>query len=640
MGASLFAGELRGFGSVDRPLVHSLFTDHMVLQRDIACPVWGWSEPGDTVAVTFGEQTKTGTAADDGRWKIRLDPMPASTQPRTLTLKSAIRNSTSELRDVLVGDVWLCSGQSNMDFGIGGVNQWWNELPGAPVDGIRLFWVQPTSSFSPQDTVAGDWSVASREALLKKKSPYTSVGYSAIAWFYGRALHRETGVPIGLIESAQGNTAIQPWSTRASLRKSPKYPDDVTSLSGYERMLEDWAKRGDPAWPEAREWLSPDFDDTDWTALELPEDVGQANSLLWFRRQITLPPEWAGQALVLGLGPLREQSAAWFNGRFLGGHDQSRKGLDKRPIEHIFDVPPDAVRTGKNRVVVRVLGKRGLTGPADRMFLKLPGADEPVSLAGAWRFQAGTPLSKIKGRRRQPDRIWVPAGLYNGMIAPLTPFAIKGTIWYQGEGNAGQPAYAAELTALIRDWRAVFEVGDFPFYIVQLSGFGRYPAAPGGSSWAFTRELQARVAREVPNCGLAVSIDRGEVYDIHPPNKRDVGERLALVALARTYGKDVPCEGPTYREASVEADRIRIRFDHAEGLKSVGGGPAGFAIAGADQQWLWAQARIDGESVLVWSPDVPEPVAVRYGWGDNTLCNLYNAANLPAVPFRTDDWKP
>ncbi len=624
----------------DRPLVHSLFTDDMVLQREAACPVWGWSEPGDLLTVTFADQSEQATAGGDGRWQARLRPMPASAEPRALTIQSETRNQTSEISNVLVGDVWLCSGQSNMDMGIGGVNQWWNELPGAPVDGIRLFWVQPTSRFAPEELVKGSWSVASREALLKKKSPYTSVAFSAIAWFYGRALHRETGVPIGLVESAQGNTAIQPWSTLAGLRESPKYPADATSLSGYEQMLEDWAQASDPAWAQAQAWPSLDFDDTGWTSLAVPGDAGKAASLLWFRRQVALPPEWAGQALVLNLGPLREQTAVWFNGRFLGGHDESRKGLDGRPLEHVYDVPAEAVRLGDNLIVVRVLGQRGLTGPADRMLLQRGDAAEAVSLAGAWRFRAGTPVDQLRGRRRQPDRIWAPAGLYHGMIAPLAPFAIKGAIWYQGEGNAGQASYADELTALIRDWRDVFGLGNFPFYIVQLSGFGKYPAQPGSSSWALTRELQAKVAREVPHCGLAVSIDRGEVYDIHPPNKRDVGERLAAVALARAYGKDVPCEGPTYREMSVENGAIRIRFDHAEGLRSVGSGPAGLAIAGDDRQWVWAQARIHGESLVAWSPDVPEPKAVRYGWGDNMHCNLYNAADLPAVPFRTDDWEP
>jgi sialate O-acetylesterase len=225
------------------------------------------------------------------------------------------------------------------------------------------------------------------------------------------------------------------------------------------------------------------------------------------------------------------------------------------------------------------------------------------------------------------------------MIAPLAPFAIKGAVWYQGEGNVGLArTYEQQLRMMIHDWRGIFEQGDFPFYIVQLAGFGPLPAEPGGSGWALMREAQAGVARSVPNCGLAVAMDRGEIHNIHPPNKRDVANRLAAVALAKTYGMLVPCEGPTYREMTVEEDHVRISFDHAKGLKSLGSAPTGFAVAGKDQRFVWAQARIDGETIVVWSPKIPEPVAVRYGWGDNVICNLYNHADLPAVPFRSDKW--
>jgi sialate O-acetylesterase len=263
-----------------------------------------------------------------------------------------------------------------------------------------------------------------------------------------------------------------------------------------------------------------------------------------------------------------------------------------------------------------------------------------VPLAGTWKYRAGTPKAKLTGRKRQYDAVWIPAGLYNGMIAALAPFAIKGVIWYQGEGNAGYSGtYADELARLVRDWRATFGQGDFPFCIVQLAGFGPLPEAPpAGSGWAAVRAAQAQVGETVPHCGSAVAIDRGEIGNIHPPNKREVGERLAATALARTYGLDVPYRGPTYRAMQVEGERMRVTFDHATGLKSLGSAPAGFAIAGADKRFVWAQACIDGESVLVSAPEVKVPVAVRYGWADNALCNLYNRDNFPAVPFRTDSW--
>ncbi len=639
----------------DLPFVHSLFTDHMVLQRNAECPIWGWSDPGDTVTVEFGNQVVSAAAAADGRWEARLAPMDASTQGRSLIVKSKTRlanprngkeSLTAKIKNVLVGDVWLCSGQSNMDFGINSANQWWNELPSAPVDGIRLFWVQPDSAFEPARTVRGNWSVASRNSLLHKKSPYTSVGFSAIAWFYGRALHRETGVPIGVIECALGNTAIVSWSTLASLRTQEKYKGLQSSLQGFEQGHSQWARGSDPGWEVAKTWLAPDYDDSAWPVAENPRDWGKGDlpgfrGLGWLRRTIQLPEAWQGKPLVLNLGALTERTTVWFNGRFLGGFDggSHKDVISGKPIEQLYDVPPEAVAAGRNVITLRVHGQRGLHSRSKSLYLELPGSGSRIPLTDQWRLRAGTPLRELQGRTRHPDRLnGVPGGLFNGMLSPLAPFALRGAVWYQGEGNAGQKTYDQALRALIRDWRQLFQLGDFPFYIVQLSGYSSLPEKPGNSSWALTREIQARVARDEPNCGLAVSIDRGEIHDIHPPNKRDVGERLAAVALAKTYGKPVPCEGPTFKTMEIEKDRVRIRFDHAAGLKSLGSGPSGIAVCGKDRRWVWAQARIEGESLVCWSPEVLTPMAVRYGWGDNMLCNLYNGANLPAVPFRTDDW--
>ena len=616
-----------------RPFLHGLFSDNMILQRDTPCPVWGWAAPGAKVAVTLDEQTVTATAEADGRWLTKIGPRPAG-GPHTVTIAGP---QTVVLKNVVFGDVWLCSGQSNMDMGIDGVNQWWNEVPSAPMDGIRLYWVKPTSSFVPEATVAGNWSVASSETLLNKKKPFTTVGFSAIAWMFGRQVQKLTGVPQGMIECAQGNSAIHSWSTLASLRQEPDYGSALDPLAYYEQKVVEWAKTSDPAYGKSEAWRAPDFDDKAWKVIALPQDWSKTalpgfKGLVWFRRAVTVPADWAGRDLWLKLGPVENQSAVWVNGAFVGGEDGYRRS-------HAFRVPGGLVKAGPVSIAVRALGSRGFIGePGDMTLAKAEGSGETLSLAGPWRYEPSTPMAKLTGRSRQYDHIWVPGGLYQGMVAPLAPFAIKGVLWYQGEGNAGQPEYERELTALIRDWRAAFGQGDFPFYLVQLAGFGPLQALPGKSSWAVTREIQARVARTVRNSGLAVAIDRGELHDIHPPNKRDVAERLAAVALAKAYGRDVPCEGPTYRDMKVEGDHIRIAFDHAGGLKSLGSGPAGFAIAGEDRHFVWAQARLEGETVVVSAPEVKAPVAVRYGWGDNAVCNLYNQADLPAVPFRTDAW--
>lgn len=624
------------------PFVHSLFTDHMVLQRDLSCPVFGWSTPGDVVTVSFAGQKKQAKADQTGFWEAKLDPMPANAKGQELIVTGESSKKQVKLNDVLMGDIWLCSGQSNMEFGLMGANQWWNELPSSPIDGIRLFWVQPSSSFNEAvDVIASKWQVATRESLQKIKSPYTSVAFSAIAWFYGRKLHKETGIPIGLIESSQGNTAIQPWSSVKSLRTQGKNDPGMTSLSGYEKLLDEWAESSDPAWLESKQWISPEYNDKDWQNIEIPKDLSTTvnppfNGIIWFRRHIDLPSGWDKGSLTLNFGALNDQTAVWFNGHFIGAQDKTRKGVNKKEIEHTFTVPAEIVKAGDNVISVRVLGKEGLAGKPAQIYLKQTGTPKVLPLTGKWSYCMSTPVNKLQKRRTQPLRIWAPGSLYNGMIVPLAPFAIKGVIWYQGEGNAGQAAYGQYLTDMIRDWRALFQVGDFPFYIVQLSGFGKLLAQPGDSSWAITRELQAKVAKDVPNCGLAVSIDRGEIYDIHPPNKRDVGERLVLVALAKTYKKDVVCEGPTYKSMKIEQGHAKLEFDHAKGLKSIGSAPSGFAICGKNGKWVWANAKIENETVNVWHPEVKDPVSVRYGWGDNIICNLYNSADLPAVPFRTD----
>ncbi|HEY3330711.1 MAG TPA: sialate O-acetylesterase [Capsulimonadaceae bacterium] len=617
------------------PFVHSLFTDNMVLQRDVPCPIWGWTTPGAKVDVTVDNDTVSTTAAADGKWLVKLAAKPTGgthtitiTGPKTVTLKN-----------VLYGDVWICSGQSNMDFGMAGVDQWWNEMPSAAEGSIRLFPITTTAAFTPASTVTGAWTVATSDTL-RKRDQYDSGGFSAVGWFFGRSVFRKTGVPVGLIESAQGNTSIQPWSTVASLRRSPKYSPTMDAFTDYATKVAETNKANDPAYAQTDAWRQPAFDDSAWAEMETPKDwqstaLAGFSGVVWFRRHVTVPASWAGKDLTVNLGYVFEQSAGWFNGTFVGGQDGYRN-------EHKYTVPGSLVKAGDNVITVRIQGDRGLNGKPDQMKLTCDTSDEPpVTLTGTWKYKASTPGSQLTGRRRQFDRIWTGASLYQGMIAPLAPFAVKGFLWYQGEGNGGQSTYAVELTDMIRDWRATFGQGDLPFYIVQLAGFGPHSdiaCDPKTSSWGITRECQATVAAKVPNCGLAVAIDRGEVYNIHPPNKRDVGNRLAALALAKTYGLNVPCEGPTYKSMAVENGRVRITFDHANGLKSVGSGPSGFAIAGADKKFYWALATIDGDSAVVWSPSVKDPVSVRYAWADNPVCNLYNADDFPAVPFRTDAW--
>ncbi|MHB9131339.1 MAG: sialate O-acetylesterase [Armatimonadota bacterium] len=611
-----------------RPFLHGLFTNAMVLQRDVPCPIWGWTEPGAQVTVAVNGQSVSATADAQGKWLVKVGPFPAG-GPTTVTVTSP---QTVTLKEVLFGDVWLCSGQSNMEMGLKSVDQWWKEYGTANLPNVRLYTVPYDTQWIPPATVNAAWRVCTPDAVIADAPIYG--GFSAIAFFFGRKVHKETQVPIGLIESCWGATDVAAWSTPASMRKVPGYAK-FDPLAAYESGVAESWQQIDPAYETTKTWSTPAFDAAAWKTISLPkgwqkEDLPGFSGVVWMRKDVELPAGWAGQDLQITLGPIDMQDTLWVNGAFVGAYDLAN-------CTRIYRVPGKVVHAGKNTLVLRVLGNHGVTGKPEQFSL-LPVDGDPataLSLAGAWQYCASTPMNQLKGR--QIDRRFTPTGCYQAMIAPLAPFAIKGVLWYQGEGDVGRVGtYQMKLTNMIADWRVLFGVGNFPFYMVQLAGYGGQPTEPGNSSWAMIREIHANVSATVPNTGMAVAIDRGEIYNIHPPNKRDVGDRLALTALAKTYGKPVAYEGPSYRAMTVEGNAIRIAFDHAEGLVSRGSGPTGFAIAGADGKFVWAQAYLDGETVVVSSPKVPQPTMVRYGWADNPLCNLYNRDGLPAVPFRTD----
>ena len=610
-----------------RPFLHGLFSDSVMLQRDVPCPIWGWTDPGAQVTVSANGQTVVAKADAQGKWLVRVGPFPAG-GPTTVTIAGP---QTVTLKDVLFGDVWLCSGQSNMELGLKNVDQWWKEY-GTPYPAMRLYTVPYDTQCAPPATVNGAWRGCTPDALISDTP--ISGGFSAIAFFFGRKVHQETKVPIGLIESCWGATDIAAWSTPASLSRLPDYAP-LDPLAAYERSVTESWQQLDPAFAGTKSWSSPAFDASSWKTMSLPknwqkEDLTGFSGVVWLRKEVELPAAWAGQDLRISLGAIDAQDTLWVNGVFVGACDDPN-------VPRVYRVPGACVQAGTNTLVLRVLGSRGVTARAELLNLLPVDGDPATALAitGRWSYCASTPMAEVHGR--QADRRGIPAGCFQGMIAPLTPFAIKGVIWYQGEGDVGRVGtYETKLTRMIQDWRALFGVGEFPFYIVQLAAYGDMPGVPGDSSWAAIREAQARVSVTVPNTGLAVAIDRGEIHNIHPPNKRDVGERLALTALAKTYGKPVECEGPTYRAMKIEGHTIRILFDHARGLASVGSGPSGFAIAGVNGEFAWAQACLDGDAVVVSSPSVPQPTKVRYGWANHPLCNLYNAAGLPAVPFRAD----
>ncbi len=629
------------------PFVHPLFSDHAVLQRQVKVPVWGWTSPGTKVTVQFAGQTKTATAGPDGKWMVRLDSMPASTEHRTLVISAGPNDPSVTIQDVLVGDVWLCSGQSNMEMGIGVCNVT-SDIAAANFPEIRLLTVPHLVATEPVKTLETHWSPCSPVTVMQGLWG----GFSAAGYFFGRELYTQLKIPIGLIHSSWGGTIAEAWTSPEGLQPLGDFAGRIKEVAAakpgekidFAVEYENWCQKNDPGTQHG--WAKAECDTSSWKAANLPGPFEQAglpdfDGIVWFRRTFEVPAAYSGRPLKLGLGPVDDIDTTWINGVKVGQ-------MNRYDLNRVYRIPAEVLKPGANSIAVRVLdtgGAGGMVGKPEQMFIKPDDASagDPVTLAGAWQMRDSAALARLPAPPVFPDvnNPNVVTVLYNGMIAPLLPFAIKGAIWYQGESNAGRAEqYRRLLPAMIRDWRQRFGVGEFPFYVVQLAAFQPVHDQPRDNDWAELREAQALTAAEVPNCGLAVAIDIGEANDIHPKNKAEVGRRLALCALAKTYGKKLESSGPWYRGMKVRGNEIRLSFTHeGGGLAAKGGGELqGFAIAGEDHKFVWANARIEGRSVVVSSPSVPKPVAVRYGWDINPVCNLYNQSGLPAVPFRTDDW--
>jgi sialate O-acetylesterase len=621
----------------------------MVLQRGVRFPVWGWTTPGSRVRVEMRGKEETAVADAQGRWTAKLGPFDAG-GPFTLTVEGA---QTLTLTDVLVGDVWLASGQSNMEMGVTQVNDAEEEVSRANYPRIRLFQVPKVAATTPRSTVNARWLVCTPKNIAEGGWG----GFSAVAYFFGRRLHEELNVPVGLIHSSWGGTAAEGWISAEKLSTMPEFVPTVNDLEkawadskrppeNFDGALAEWWAKNDPGSAASPSWSEPSFDASAWKTMRLPqyfEDGGLPgfDGVVWFRKTFELPDAWAGKDLTLGLGPVDDVDTTFVNGFAVGG-------LSQWDAPRSYRVSARLLKPGTNTVAVRVFDGGvggGIYGRPESMKIEPAGGGAtPVSLAGEWSYRASVALSEIKTEppRSGGNDFSVPEIRYNGMIAPLLPFAVKGAIWYQGETNVGRaPQYERVMAALIRDWRERFTSGggDFPFLVVQLANHLERRDAPDDSEWARLREAQLHVSRDVKNSGLAVTIDIGDAKDIHPKNKQDVGARLALVALANVYGRGLEYSGPVYKSMKVEGGRVRIFFGHAAGgLEARGGRLKGFAVAGDDGRFRWADATVEGDTVIVSSREVKRPAAVRYGWADNPDCNLYNRAGLPASPFRTDDY--
>jgi sialate O-acetylesterase len=634
--------------------VPSIIGDNMVLQQGVKARLWGMAQPGERITVTFDGRTEGAITDPHSHWQIFLGPLKVG-GPFAMTIAGS---NTLTFKNVLVGDVWICSGQSNMEFPLVNATGGAEAMAQANDPEIHLFTVQKTTAASPLADVSGHWVLATPEQVGQ---------FSAVGYFFGREIYQRLKIPLGLIHTSWGGTPAEAWISHGALLANA---DLKPILDRYQMSLEDLPQRRENYKWALAEWeqknlhqdpgnkgqalgfADPAFNATDWKQMNLPQFFETAGLVIdgavWFRKEVDVPSAWSGKELVLDFPAIDDFDTTYFNGTRVGA--TGNETPNSYAVPRRYTVPGSLVHAGRNVIAVRVFdsaGEGGFGGAGLMSLVPVGGKEtEAISLAGPWTYKVELSLEPKKpdwGSRPElpgPTNQNSPTVLYNAMLAPLTPYAIRGAIWYQGESNAGRAyQYRALFPTMIRDWRSAWGEGDFPFYFVQLANWHAAQSEPGDSEWAELREAQT-MTLQVPKTGMAVIIDIGDPNDIHPRNKLDVGKRLAAWALTETYHQKVEPSGPLYDSFTVKDDKIRVQFKHIDGgLRTSDGGPLkGFAIAGADHKFVWANASVEGDAVVVWSKDVARPVAVRYAWADNPVCNLYNAAGLPASPFRTDDW--
>jgi len=614
-----------------------LISDGMVLQRDAAVRVWGWASPGEKVTIIFLGRIDTATTGADARWTVILSPMKAG-GPYSMQIDAT---NHIVLKNILIGDVWVCSGQSNMVLPMERVRPRYQDIIAHSENpSIRQFIVPQKYNFdAPQTELeSGRWESA---------NPWSVLHFTATGYFFARTLWEKYHVPIGLINASVGGTPIEAWMSKDALREFPAALEMAARFkdSGYIDSVQSENEEVSNAWygrvwrldeglNGEQPWYEVSYDASDWSTMELPgywEDEGLArtNGVVWFRKEFNVPASLSGGPAKLLMGRIVDADYDYINGVLVGS-------VSYQYPPRRYDVAPGLLKAGKNIIVVRVINTGGRGGFIRDKPYELRIADRVISLTGTWKYKVG-----VVARPMPPSTTiqYQPLGLFNGMIAPLLNATIKGVIWYQGESNAGRPSgYENMFSAMIADWREKWEEGNFPFIYVQLPNYGEVVDQPSESKWADLREAQLKTLA-LPNTRMAVTIDVGEWNDIHPLDKSDVGMRLALAAENVAYGDTtVVPSGPIYRSMRIEGDRIIISFTNVgSGLVVKGGGPLKrFEICGSDGRFVWAKARITGKNVVVWSDDVPVPTAVRYAWADNPAgANLYNREGLPASPFQT-----
>lgn len=613
-----------------------LFSDDMILQRDKPIPVWGWADANEKIVIQFNNQTVNTKADKNGKWNVSLKAEKAG-GPYEMTIKG---KNTHTLKNVLVGEVWICSGQSNMEYIVSGVIQAKQETNDADFPMIRHFTVEKDMSSTPKTALkSGHWDICNKNTV----SNFTAVGY-----FFAKKLYAELKIPIGIIHTSWGGTCVETWTSKDAFEDSDEFkamiakmPNiDITALAETKnKTITDRVEKLQGAKVNTENEASyklASYNDSSWPEMQTPElwenqQLHDVDGVVWMRKSITVSKADANKEAIIELAKIDDQDVTYINGEMIG---TTRRYDEKR----VYNIPANILKEGTNVIAIRIFdysGGGGIYGEADN--LKLTTNSAVIPLHGAWKFKVITITSQVS-----PNSY--PSLLYNAMINPLIPYAFKGVLWYQGEANVGRAAqYKKAFPLMITDWRTQWNQGDFPFYYVQLSSYDEFGGnSNDGSKWAELREAQTQTL-QLTKTGMCVTTDIGNAKDIHPKNKQDVGQRLAAIALHNDYKKDLVFSGPSYKSMTIEDDKIIMTFDAiGSGLTTPDkyGYLKGFEIAGTDKVFHYAKAYISNNTVIIYNEQVKSPVAIHYGWADDAGdCNLYNVESFPALPFRTDNWE-
>jgi sialate O-acetylesterase len=646
-----------------------LFSDHAVLQKSDKVPVWGTAGPGEAVRVAIAGAAAAATADRDGRWRAVLDLSGKGPGPFELRVEGANALTVS---DVLIGEVWICSGQSNMDWSVSRTVDAAEAIARSANPRIRVFEPKHVTSPHPLAEIEGAWAVAGTDSTGR---------FPAVGYFFGKRLQETLEVPIGLLSISWGGTPVESWTSREALQSDPdlktgservvrqteEFPARLRDYLGRLAAWETRFGRTEPSPADPARFADPGVSTADWTPVTLPGALSDAGlpdaGVIWIRRQIPISRAMTIGPLFVELGILHDFDVAYLDGRKIGETTRETAGAASPRVYYL-----EKAKEGEMTLAVRIeapAGGAGVFGPEASFCV------DGSSLGGRWlaKVERALPAPSAEARAdypppmpTAPSESKTPSYVYNAMIAPVIPYAIRGVAWYQGEDNGPRAyQYRKAFPLMIEDWRSRWGEGNFPFYFCQLANYGKVGLEPADSNWAELREAQTRTLA-LPGTGQAILIDLGEDADIHPRRKNEVGIRLARIALAKTYHRDIEFSGPVYVSMESAGDAIRLHFSHGEGgliaraipetyqprtvdLAKVPRGRhsprsevEGFAICGGDRRWVWADASIDGDTVVVRAAGVPHPVAVRYAWADSPVFNLYNRDGLPAGPFRTDDF--